>query len=169
MAIGAMQEATLLIVAVLAAGSRHGNGIVADVAEISGGRVRLRPGTLFTALDRLRADGLIGVDREEIVDGWLRRYYRLARAGGSGLATGVTRSCADVAGPAGRAGARAAGARCGRLRASDADRERVIDLLKAAFVQGRLDRDEFDVRVGQVLVAREWSDLAALTADLRSG
>ena len=180
MAVGAIQEAALLIVAALAAGSRHGGGIIADVAEISGGRVRLRPGTLYAALDRLRADGLIRVDREEIVDGWLRRYYRLAPAGESGMAAGATRSNAGVAagwrradgqaaGTDGPAGERAAAARCGRLRASDADRERVIELLKTAFVQGRLARDEFDVRVGEVLVARDWSDLAAITADIRSG
>ena len=54
--------------------------------EISGGRVRLRPGALYTALDRLRADELIGVDREEVVDGRLRRYYRLTpRAPGGSL------------------------------------------------------------------------------------
>jgi DUF1707 SHOCT-like domain len=52
------------------------------------------------------------------------------------------------------------------LRASRADRERVIDLLKAAFVQGRLDQDEFDARVGQVLVSRTHWELAAVTFDL---
>ena len=41
-------------------------GIISEVADISAGRVRLRAGTLYTALDRLRADGLIDVDREEI-------------------------------------------------------------------------------------------------------
>ena len=76
-----MQEATFLILTALAAGSQHGYGIIAEVREISGGRVRLRAGTLYTALDRLRADGLIGVDREEIVDGRLRRYYRLTPMG----------------------------------------------------------------------------------------
>jgi Domain of unknown function (DUF1707) len=54
----------------------------------------------------------------------------------------------------------------GRLRASDSDRDRVLDMLKAAFVQGRLTRDELDVRVGQTLVSRTWGDLAALTADI---
>jgi DNA-binding PadR family transcriptional regulator len=39
------------------------------------GGVRLRAGTLYTALDRLRTDGLIAADREEIVDNRLRRYY----------------------------------------------------------------------------------------------
>ena len=57
----------------------------------------------------------------------------------------------------------------GHLRASHADRERVIAALKAAFVQGRLTKDELDVRVGQVLAARTYADLAALTADLPGG
>jgi hypothetical protein len=57
----------------------------------------------------------------------------------------------------------------GYLRASHADRDRVIDGLKAAFVQGRLDQDEFGHRVGQALAARTYADLAALTADLPAG
>ena len=52
------------------------------------------------------------------------------------------------------------------LRASRADRERVIDLLKAAFAQGRLDSDEFDARIGQALASRTYADLAAVTADI---
>jgi len=54
----------------------------------------------------------------------------------------------------------------GRLRASHADREQAIDMLKAAFVQGRLDRDEFDLRVGRALASPTYADLAALTADI---
>jgi uncharacterized protein DUF1707 len=54
----------------------------------------------------------------------------------------------------------------GRLRASHADREQVIDVLKIAFAQGRLDRDEFDLRADQALAARTYADLAALTADI---
>jgi hypothetical protein len=54
----------------------------------------------------------------------------------------------------------------GHLRASHADREQVIGALKTAFVHGRLDRDEFDLRVGQALASRTYADLAALTADL---
>src|SRR5258708_40332024 len=75
-----MQEATFLILTSLAAGTQHGYGITADVLEISGGRVRLLAGTLYAALDRLRAEGLIAVDREEVVDGRLRRYSRLTQA-----------------------------------------------------------------------------------------
>jgi DUF1707 SHOCT-like domain len=52
------------------------------------------------------------------------------------------------------------------LRPSQADREQVIELLKAAFVQGRLARDEFDLRVGQALASQTYADLAALTADI---
>jgi hypothetical protein len=52
------------------------------------------------------------------------------------------------------------------MRASRADRERAIDLLKAAFVQGRLDRDEFDARIGHAVASRTYGDLAAVTADL---
>jgi DNA-binding PadR family transcriptional regulator len=86
-----MQEATFLILTSLAEGSRHGYGIISEVSQISGGRVRLRAGTLYTALDRLRADGLIGVDREEIADGRLRRYYRLTPDGARRLAAEATR------------------------------------------------------------------------------
>lgn len=55
------------------------------------------------------------------------------------------------------------------LRASHQDREQVIDLLKAAFVQGRLAKDEFDLRVGQVLAARTYAGLDALIAGLPAG
>src|SRR5215831_5482329 len=63
------------------------------------------------------------------------------------------------------------GAAAGRggFRASHADRDRAIDLLKAAFVQGRLTKDELDERLGQALAARTYGDLAALTADLHPG
>ena len=76
-----MQEATFLILTALADGNQHGYGIISEVAGISDGRVRLRAGTLYTALDRLKADGLIDVDREEVVDNRLRRYYRLTPEG----------------------------------------------------------------------------------------
>jgi DNA-binding PadR family transcriptional regulator len=86
-----MQEATFMILTALANGSQHGYGIITDVGQISGGQVRLRPGTLYTALDRLRADELIDVDREEIVDGRLRRYYRLTPTGMKRLSTEADR------------------------------------------------------------------------------
>jgi Domain of unknown function (DUF1707) len=54
----------------------------------------------------------------------------------------------------------------GRMRASDADREQVIDVLKAAFVQGRLHKDELDARAGQAFASRTYAELAAVTADI---
>ena len=63
----------------------------------------------------------------------------------------------------------AAGAGRGRLRASRADREHVIETLKAAFVQGLLGKDEFEARVGQTLTARTYAELATLTACIPLG
>jgi DNA-binding PadR family transcriptional regulator len=91
-----MQEATFLILTALAAGSQHGYGIITDVLAISDGRVRLRAGTLYTALDRLRTDRLIESDREEIVDNRLRRYYRLTQDGAARLATEASRLQANA-------------------------------------------------------------------------
>jgi hypothetical protein len=57
----------------------------------------------------------------------------------------------------------------GHLRASQADRERAIDVLKAGFAEGRLDQDEYAERVKQVYVSRTYADLSELTADLPVG
>lgn len=57
----------------------------------------------------------------------------------------------------------------GRLRASDADREQVIDALKAAFVQGLLTKDELGMRAGQALTSRTNAELAVITADIPAG
>ena len=64
-----------------------------------------------------------------------------------------------AAGTAGTAGR-------GRLRASHADREQVICTLKTVFVQGLLDKDEFDLRVGQAFASRTYAELAAVTAGI---
>lgn len=55
---------------------------------------------------------------------------------------------------------------CGHLRASDADREQVIEVLKAAFAHGGLVKDEFEARIGQTFVSRTYADLAGVTAGL---
>jgi DNA-binding PadR family transcriptional regulator len=96
MSIRPMQEATFMILTALADGSQHGYGIIGEVTEISGGRVQLRAGTLYTALDRLRADGLVDVDGEEVVEGRLRRYYRLTPEGGTRLAAEAARLHANA-------------------------------------------------------------------------
>jgi hypothetical protein len=66
-------------------------------------------------------------------------------------------------------GAGRAAADRGPLRATQTERERMLDALKAAYVQDRLTKDEFDERVGQVLISRTYADLAALTVDIPVG
>lgn len=81
-----MTESTFLILTALAGEPRHGYAVMEDVRRISEGRVSLRAGTLYAALDRLRSEGLIVADREEVVDSRLRRYYRLTAVGAERLA-----------------------------------------------------------------------------------
>src|ERR1022692_2086119 len=99
-----MQEATFLILTALAAGSQHGYGIMTDVAQISGGRVRLRAGTLYAGLDRLRDGQLIEVDRDETVDSRRRRYYRLTPSGARRVPPAGGPPPAEPAAPAGGLG-----------------------------------------------------------------
>jgi DNA-binding PadR family transcriptional regulator len=86
-----LREPTFLILTALAAGPQHGYGIMTDIAQISTGRVRLRAGTLYAALNRLAIDHLVEFDREEIVDARLRRYYRLTPRGARRLEEEVDR------------------------------------------------------------------------------
>ena len=81
-----MREPTFLVLTALAAEPRHGYAVIEDVQHITGGRITLRAGTLYAVLDRLRSDGLIEVDREEVVQSRLRRYYRLTALGERRLA-----------------------------------------------------------------------------------
>jgi len=57
----------------------------------------------------------------------------------------------------------------GRFRVSRGDREQVIELLKTAFVDDRLTKEELDLRVAQALASRTRADLAAVTADMPAG
>src|SRR5215470_3083048 len=98
----AMREPSFLILTALAAGPQHGYSLMTDVAHISEDRVRLRAGTLYAALDRLRADGLIDADREQIVDGRLRRYYQLTPHGAEALAAEAARMRSNAAVATGR-------------------------------------------------------------------
>ncbi|MER6172805.1 PadR family transcriptional regulator [Streptosporangium sp. NPDC001681] len=77
----AMTEPAFLILTALVDAPCHGYGIVREVEQLSGGRVRLKVGTLYGVLDRLAGDGLVALDREEVQQGRLRRYYRLTDAG----------------------------------------------------------------------------------------
>ncbi len=80
-----LREPTFLILAALAPRPLHGYGLITEVSRLSDSRLTLRPGTLYGALDRLSDDGLIELDRQEIVDNRLRRYYRLTAAGDAAL------------------------------------------------------------------------------------
>jgi DNA-binding PadR family transcriptional regulator len=84
-------EPAFLILTALTREPQHGYAVIEDVLDISGGQVRLHTGTLYSVLDRLREGGLIEVDREEIVQSRLRRYYRLTGAGRERLAAETAR------------------------------------------------------------------------------
>ncbi|MEW9533524.1 PadR family transcriptional regulator [Microbispora sp. NPDC049125] len=77
----AISEPTYFILAALLDGPMHGHGIIKRTLHLSESRVKLPVGTLYGALDRLAASGLITVEREEIVDGRPRRYFRLTDEG----------------------------------------------------------------------------------------
>jgi len=76
-----MREATFLTLAALADQDLHGYGIISEVKRLSGGRVTLGPGTLYGTLDRLSDQGLVQPSGTEVVDGRLRRYYRITEGG----------------------------------------------------------------------------------------
>ncbi|HEX6875550.1 MAG TPA: PadR family transcriptional regulator [Nocardioidaceae bacterium] len=86
-----LHEPTFLILTALVGGPLHGYAVLAEVESISGGRVRLRVGTLYAALDRLTEEGLVAVESEEVVNGRLRRTYRVTGAGSETLAAEVDR------------------------------------------------------------------------------
>jgi PadR family transcriptional regulator PadR len=91
-----MTEQAFFILTALVDGPRHGYGIIGEAAELSGGRVALKIGTLYGVLDRLAADGLIELDREEPHQGRLRRYYRLTERGRDSLSAEVERQAANA-------------------------------------------------------------------------
>jgi DNA-binding PadR family transcriptional regulator len=80
-----MREPTYFVLASLLQGPLHGYGIILRAAELSGGRVRLATGTLYTALDRLTAEGHVELVSEETVGGRIRRTYGLTPAGSDAL------------------------------------------------------------------------------------
>jgi DNA-binding PadR family transcriptional regulator len=81
-----MTEQGYLVLLSLAEQPRHGYGIVGAVLDLSGGATKLGAGTLYGLLDRLGKAGLVEASGEEIVDGRLRRYYRLTDAGSAAVA-----------------------------------------------------------------------------------
>lgn len=86
-----MREPTFWILTALVDRPRHGYAVMKQVSDLSGGEVTLLAATLYAALDRLAAEGLVEIDREEVVDGRPRRYYRLTDNGGAALAAETER------------------------------------------------------------------------------
>ena len=87
----ALQEPTFLILTSLAEGRKHGYALIKDAEALSGGRVTLKVGTLYAALERLEKEGLVAPAGEEIESGRLRRYYVLTEEGAGSLAEEVER------------------------------------------------------------------------------
>ena len=81
----AMREPTYFVLASLLRGPLHGYAIIKRAEELSDGRVRLATGTLYTALDRLTADGCVQLVSEETVGGRIRRSYGLTEDGAAAL------------------------------------------------------------------------------------
>ncbi|NRQ34809.1 helix-turn-helix transcriptional regulator [Nonomuraea sp. NN258] len=104
-----MTEPMFLALTALVDEPRHGYGIVQEVDRLSQGRVQLKIGTLYGALDRLAAEGLVELDREEVQQGRLRRYYRLTDAGAGALREEAEHLVANAAAATARLSARAAG------------------------------------------------------------
>jgi PadR family transcriptional regulator, regulatory protein PadR len=80
-----MREPSYFVLASLLDGPLHGYAIIQRAEHLSGGRVRLATGTLYTALDRLTADGFVELVSEEIVNGRARRSYGLTPSGSGTL------------------------------------------------------------------------------------
>jgi PadR family transcriptional regulator, regulatory protein PadR len=76
-----LRPASYFVLASLLDGPLHGYAIAGRAEELSRGDVRLTAGTLYGALERMTAQGLVQVDSEETVEGRLRRYYRLSDQG----------------------------------------------------------------------------------------
>lgn len=98
MSVGApLREPSYFILAALLDGPLHGYAVIKRVDELSAGRVRLAAGTLYAALDRLAAEELLTVVREEVVNGRARRYYGLTDNGSAAVHAEAARMAAAAA------------------------------------------------------------------------
>lgn len=86
-----MREPSLLLLTALTAGPRHGYALLEEVAALSDHQVRLRPGSLYQVLDRLKEQGLIDCSHHEVVEGRNRTYYVLTEPGTRELETEAAR------------------------------------------------------------------------------
>lgn len=86
-----MREPTFMVLAALADGRKHGYSLIAEAEKLSHGRIQLKVGTLYAALDRLQKEGLVCTAGEEVVDGRLRRYFSLSEDGRGALEAELNR------------------------------------------------------------------------------
>lgn len=86
-----MREPTFWVLTVLTGGRRHGYALMEEARALSDGRVNLKVATLYAALDRLGQQGWVALDGDEVVDGRLRRYFRLTDEGAARLEAEVAR------------------------------------------------------------------------------
>lgn len=86
-----LREPTYLLLTALAGNRQHGYGLMQEISALSEGRVVLRAGTLYGALERLLREGVVAHDGEEVVSGRLRRFYILTPAGLQVLAAQTAR------------------------------------------------------------------------------
>lgn len=91
MSVQDVREPTLLLLTALTAGPRHGYALIEAVRELSGDRVRLKPGSLYATLERLAREGLVTESGVEVVSGRHRRYYELTDDGLDELSAQVER------------------------------------------------------------------------------
>ena len=87
----ALNDQRFNILVALANGPLHGYGIAEEIKAVTEGALKPRSGSLYHALDKLAEQDLVIVDRDEVVDGRLRRYYRLTETGSSLLADEAVR------------------------------------------------------------------------------
>jgi len=91
-----LREPSYFVLASLLDGPLHGYGIIKQAATLSDGRLKLTAGTLYSALDRFSNDGWVEAAGDTVVDGRLRRSYRLTQTGRSVLAEEAQRLREDA-------------------------------------------------------------------------
>lgn len=97
-----LNEQRFLILAALARAPLHGYALAEQISELSAGHHTPRPGALYHSIDKLVEGGLVELDREETVDGRVRRYYRLTKSGHEAVTAEAERRAAAASAALGR-------------------------------------------------------------------
>ncbi|MFC5503224.1 PadR family transcriptional regulator [Lysinimonas soli] len=91
-----LREPSFWVLTALAGGRSHGYALIQETKSLSSGRVELKVPTLYAALDRLREQGLVAPDGDEVTDGRLRRFFRLTDDGAARLREEIERMEANA-------------------------------------------------------------------------